>query len=76
MPILQDKLSKLENNYLDMKENMEFEQSVFNEWELESQRQQQLIKDIEVSVTILHLSFVFTIFYELSGAPEYKMQLQ
>jgi len=34
-----------------MKDKMEFEQSVYSDWELEDQRQQQLIKDIEVIST-------------------------
>ena len=46
-------MDDLERSYLAMKENIEYENSVFSNWELEVHRQQQLIKDIEVRCTFL-----------------------
>lgn len=47
LPVLEEEINPLEEKYMNMKDEIEYEHSVYNDWELESQRQQQLIKDIE-----------------------------
>ena len=59
MPILEDALTEFERKYLALREQLEYENSVYNNWELEDRKQQELIKAIEVS----ELTFLIVMFF-------------
>ncbi|CAK8676511.1 unnamed protein product [Clavelina lepadiformis] len=47
LPLIEEDLSEFQKRYISLKEQMEYENSILNEWELEKIKQTQLMNDIE-----------------------------